>query len=75
MATSPLGPILSSQYCVIVVVMKLCLGVLDKMVYIRSFDNTLLILMRGDFSFQCSPTIVVIRVDLIPSQTWVGGIN
>ena len=48
MSTSYLGPLLESNYCVIVVSVKLCLGVIDTIEYIGSVAKPLFILIRGE---------------------------
>ena len=76
MSSSPLKTILENLYfCVIVVLVKMCLGVLEGIAYIGSFAKPLLILIWGEGFSNCMPYILVILIDLITIHIWGGGIN
>ena len=64
--TSPLRPLLASQYWVIVLFIKICLGILYRIIYIGFVFKPLLVLIWGEVYYQCKPYIVVIIVDWSP---------
>ena len=73
--SSSLGPLLDRNCCVIVVLVKMCLGVLYKIAFIGSVAEYLSVIIRGEVFFQCRPYVVMILVLWIPSWIWGGGIN